>query len=307
MAKLKSIFGKGTGSIGSVTLQVNKGQQIAKSKITNMTNPRTRAQMIQRLRWANVVLMWKLSILSFLKGFFFKKQTWSWFNAFVSVNVKAPAIYLPKNYVQRNAEVLAPYYVSDGNLPTISASFSYVSSDSTYYVRLDTVLKSGLGQDSKVKEVTAELIAKDPNMQEGDALCFIALIQTFDDKGYPHIRLRRNKFILSLTDERTIGAIGFWINQITESGSTTTRLVFEATREDEICAYTIVHSRAKDNGIDVSRQQLILTDDWYENFTSEEALDRAIQTYNGDVEEVFYEPAHIGGGENEPIVPEPTD
>ena len=160
MAIVKSILGKGRGSVGNVTFQKNKGQLVAKAKISDMTNPRTRAQMVQRLRWANIVLLWRMSFNTFLKGFFRCKPTWSWFNAFMSINAKAPAVYLPKNYVQRNAEVLAPYFVSDGNLPTVSSSFGYVSSDNVYYVRLNTVLKSGLGQDSKVKEVTEDILAK---------------------------------------------------------------------------------------------------------------------------------------------------
>lgn len=49
MAKSKSFFGLRTGSTKTLTFQVLNGQQITKDRVSNVKNPRTRAQMIQRM------------------------------------------------------------------------------------------------------------------------------------------------------------------------------------------------------------------------------------------------------------------
>lgn len=48
MAKSKSFFGLRTGSTKSLTFQVYRGQQITKDRVTNVANPRSTLQMVQR-------------------------------------------------------------------------------------------------------------------------------------------------------------------------------------------------------------------------------------------------------------------
>ena len=54
MAKSKSFFGLRTGSTKSLTFQVNQGKQITKDRVSIVKNPRSLAQMQQRLFMATV-------------------------------------------------------------------------------------------------------------------------------------------------------------------------------------------------------------------------------------------------------------
>ena len=54
MAKSKSFFGLRTGSTKSLTFQVNQGKQITKDRVSIVKNPRSLAQMQQRLLMATV-------------------------------------------------------------------------------------------------------------------------------------------------------------------------------------------------------------------------------------------------------------
>ena len=48
MAKSSSFFGLRKGSTKSLTFQVLRGQQITKDRVTQVSNPRSEAQMTQR-------------------------------------------------------------------------------------------------------------------------------------------------------------------------------------------------------------------------------------------------------------------
>ena len=49
MAKSDGFFGLRRGSTKSLTFAVNEGVQITKDRVTDVRNPRTEAQMLQRM------------------------------------------------------------------------------------------------------------------------------------------------------------------------------------------------------------------------------------------------------------------
>lgn len=84
MSKFSSIaLGHSRGSIGNVTTNRLKGQQIAKAKIISTTNVSSVGQVASRGRMSNIVMAWQfLSVfLMFAKGW--RKKTESVYNAFV--------------------------------------------------------------------------------------------------------------------------------------------------------------------------------------------------------------------------------
>ncbi|MGF2526098.1 hypothetical protein ACQUW0_27715, partial [Ralstonia pseudosolanacearum] len=58
MAKSKSFFGLRRGSTKSHTYQVNYGQQITKDRVSSVRNPKTTAQVMQRMKMNNARLFY---------------------------------------------------------------------------------------------------------------------------------------------------------------------------------------------------------------------------------------------------------
>lgn len=84
MAIIQSILvGKGKGKIGNVVLSDLKGQIVAKQLNSSPSNPRTVAQIANRVKMANAVLAWQFLAMffSFAKGL--RKPLESVYNAFV--------------------------------------------------------------------------------------------------------------------------------------------------------------------------------------------------------------------------------
>ena len=77
--------------------------------------------MLQRMKWANVLAVYKC-LKSYLKDAFETKSGGQTdYSCFMSTNLHAAPVYLPKDEVRMGADVVAPYVVSQGSLPAIRA------------------------------------------------------------------------------------------------------------------------------------------------------------------------------------------
>lgn len=94
MAKSKSFFGLRRGSTKSQTFSVLRGEQITKDRVTDVANPKTSAQMRQRVLFANAVKFYKHAQQNFFKfAFEDKQQQESDYNAFMRHNVQNSVIF----------------------------------------------------------------------------------------------------------------------------------------------------------------------------------------------------------------------
>lgn len=152
MAKSKSFFGLRRGSTKSQTFSVLRGEQITKDRVTDVANPKTSAQMRQRVLFAEAVKFYKHAVQNLFKfAFEDKQQQESDYNAFMRHNVQN-SIILPYDNVKNdrfpalgNAWVMSygslarPEVSMSENAPSLTLSvFGMTSSDtiSTFYSRL---------------------------------------------------------------------------------------------------------------------------------------------------------------------------
>lgn len=93
MAKISSLFGTGSGSIGNITLRSHKTSSgtrsmVASTKVTNPTNPRTSGQMLQRAKFATAAKFYARSTRNFFKfAYEDKRSNESDYNAFMRHNI----------------------------------------------------------------------------------------------------------------------------------------------------------------------------------------------------------------------------
>ena len=119
MSIVKNVWLRGRKKrLGGAVTYMMAGQQITRELAANVKNPRTPAQMKQRVKLASLVNFYR-SMRQWAKvgAFSNKKQSWSDYNAFVSANISTTPAYLTKQQAQAGCSVVAPYIISRGVLP----------------------------------------------------------------------------------------------------------------------------------------------------------------------------------------------
>ena len=174
MAKGNIILGYLRGSIGDITFFRAKGQQLSRARNRAPANPRTVGQMDQRAKMACAVKFFSQVGANFFKyAFEGKKETESYFNAFVKNN-----IYLG-GYIGKQASrvfdfpALGAWQISAGTLPEIVAPFPQSVRGVAFSV--GTTSATAI---TTVSALTSALIGSDSSRwREGDiltCLCYCA-------------------------------------------------------------------------------------------------------------------------------------
>lgn len=175
MAKSKSFFGLRRGSTKSHTYQVLKGQQVTKDRVTDVTNPRSTAQMKQRLTFATAALFYKRAIQNLFKfAFENKKQTESDYNAFMRTNVKlAPTFSKWLLDRKQYSPAIAPWILSEGSLDTpILMSDPANNNLLAMQVKIVEFDAEG-GGDPTVGSVSRAILAQYPTLKNGDIITHV--------------------------------------------------------------------------------------------------------------------------------------
>ena len=94
MSKGSSYWGTATGKIGNTVVRVRKGVRVESAYQPNVTNPRSRGQVVQRGKFADAVGFYKRAMANFFKMAFEDKRTNETdFNAFMRHNVSRAYVY----------------------------------------------------------------------------------------------------------------------------------------------------------------------------------------------------------------------
>lgn len=260
---------------GSVIYQA-MGETRARVLAAEVKNPRTVAQMQQRIRWANLVNIYRANKRWMKYAFETKATNQSDYNKFMSLNVSASPIFLTKELASVGACVVAPYVVTQGSLPSIEfikKSFSW---------QTNILLPSGylMYQNVTVGDFSRILLENNPGMREGDQLSFIRETQmTNPTTGAPYIIVRAYEMLLNSSSSAL--AADFLPFDILDSSeaSSDCRLVVKDT--NNAGAFTMILSRSEGGRTYVSSQYLILAnmDFIYLQYSSQAAYQAALLSY----------------------------
>ena len=116
MSKGSLFWGNAIGKLGESVFYRANGQQRNRTYLKEIKNPKTRAQMTNRVKWANVINTWRLLKPFIAMGMQNRPTRQSDYNAFVSMNVRASSAYLLKDEAKQNGSLIAPYFVTSGTL-----------------------------------------------------------------------------------------------------------------------------------------------------------------------------------------------
>lgn len=277
MAIVSSLWLRGSRKrlAGTVIYQA-MGQTRQRELAATVSNPRTQSQQTQRVKWSNLVNLYRANASWMKYAFETKKVSQSEYNKFMSLNVSGSNIYLPKHVANAGGCVVTPYIVTQGSLPSIE----WVQEQAERFVS-NIVLSDGYQfANPTIAAFSQMLISLNPAIRQGDQLSFIRETQmTNGDTGIPYVIVRKYEFIVDTTDNRLLSA--FWPLDIIDSTEATTdcRLMVAGTGGSG--AFAMVLSRTTGGKTYVSSQRLMVVNNatMINAYSSAAALQAAIDSY----------------------------
>ena len=267
MAKGNIILGYLRGSIGDITFFRANGQQLSRARNRAPANPRTVGQMDQRAKMACAVKFFSQVGANFFKyAFEGKKETESYFNAFVKNN-----IYLG-GYIGKQASrvfdfpALGAWQISAGTLPEIVAPFPQPAVNGVIF-DVGTTSNTAI---TTVSGLTSALINSDSSRwREGDiltCLCYCAtnyatLPTIYTDLGNRALtsvwQIRLSTTNTDLLPSIEIPALGMTFDCNLDADGLKFHGISGTAYTDNLYCFGLIHSRRTQNGLKVSSSTMV--------------------------------------------------
>ena len=272
MARLSGLIRKMSGSAGDFTFKRSGGETVVSEKVTDVKNVRSSAQQRHRMKWANVVQMYK-GLCEFLKDAFEGKVgRVTDYNAFVKINMNYPAAYLTKAQVAGGACIVAPYQVSQGSLPSIITT-------GTGSNRVTDISLGGLTIDetTTIGEVSNAIYINNKGYSYGDKISFISVLQMVSPlTGIPYARFEGTNIELDKSSR-----VPIW-SKVNKAGFCSVNGYLGHGESEGDGAYCWIHSTIKNGEVRVSTQFLLDNNPLLTEFMGQDAYDTAVATYGGE-------------------------
>ena len=282
MAILNGINTKLRGSIGQYTFQRLNGQTVAKEKVEKKAIPvRTLTQMMRRVRWANLVNMYRAFEGTLHPSFESKDPRVSDYNMFMQANINSSNVAISKDEAVQGACVVAPYQITRGQLPGV-----LVSIDSSHQVVTDiSVGGLSIGASTTLKAFSDAIIQNNPTWRDGDQLSLYIATQEVDGaSGMPRVSMKAIEVTLDTSDEDTL------LEDITGQNVFDVQDGMLKYKAALIGGIACVHSRKVNGKTIVSTQRFVVDNPTLAQYTTQAAFDTAIESYGGVNKEQFLTP-----------------
>ena len=113
-----------TGGAGGYSFYVRKDEQIVRQRKNNSnygeTASRSLAQQVRRVKWANLVNVFKACKEWIPKAYESKQGKRTDYNEFMSVNIGSARVCLTKDQAANGCAVVDAFQISKGSLPPIT-------------------------------------------------------------------------------------------------------------------------------------------------------------------------------------------
>lgn len=270
------------GSVGAVTYRRVDGRTIASQKVAMKSSAkRTRSVMLQRMKWANLVALWKvLNVPGWHPSFPKEDVSVSDFNNFMSANLQSAGIYLPRGLQRSGAGVVARTKVTEGSLLPIDVEFNNNIAESD--LALGTL---SIGNSTTLGAFSQAIIANNSGWQDGDMLTVVIVRQLSID-GMPSLSSVFLQVKLNSEDATTL------LSDVVDVTLLTVADGCLALSSSLTGGCAMVHSRRlSDGSTAVSRQYLVPNNTAIiATYTGNSAFVAAAESYGGIAQEEYLTP-----------------
>lgn len=300
MAKVQNFNLKDqVGKLGGAVYYVVAGETRSRKLAASVANPRTSAQMLQRVKWANLVNFYRANASWMKYAYETKKATQSEYNKFMSLNVSSSRIYLPKAVAAGGGCIVDSYIMTQGSLPSVEVT----AASAAWYTNIYLQDASNLGTNSTIAEVSQQILAANPALREGDQLSFIRFTQqTNASTGVPYVVVRKYEVILSTSDLRRF--FDFWPEDYIAFATPSNYTCIGVSDSGLAGGFIFIVSRTTGGKTRVSTQSIIVANNsaLIDAYSSQNALQTAIDSY-GESAEPFLTSTVAEIDENAPVRP----
>ena len=273
------LLGYARGKVSDLVFARRLGQQTTRAYNSSPLDAKTRSQVTQRVKMANVIAMYRALKNICDHSFESLNVGQTSYSAFVKANLTGNKVSLTKEAASFGACVVAPYLISRGSLPSIQVEGT--GADAVTNIAVGGLTISGT---TTIGQFADALVANNAGIEYGDQLTYVSLVQQTDaNSGYPVVVA--GIYEVTLNSSSTDKVRDF----IPEVGSSVKNgfLAHGALIGRGGFAW-ILSRKQTGSSLMVSTQRLVLTSpDVYEEFATADANTRAISSYGFTMEPIL--------------------
>lgn len=276
MAKGNMLLGYSRGAVGDVVFSRIKGQQVVRARNRKPANPKTVAQMIQRIKFASVVRFYNDGVQNLFRFAFQNKDArQSDYNAFVSANVDNGVFISPIQVRQEAPNIYAPFKLTSGTLRRNIKSAVVAQSSETAQRNHAAGFIPELAMPSEVPTTVAALttLLLAQGFEVGDIITLVTIGSGLDGVPLPYdmpvndtpAQWIIKQITLSTTDVTTLASHGIVLATTPIEGVETDSQGVVITTpvggtEFESAMGAVIVSRNTEDGLHVTNSTLALSD-----------------------------------------------
>ena len=291
MAILKSGLGTFSGKIGGIRAWESNGRTIVASYDVKCKNPKTEAQMKQRLKLINILNNYRVlkpALLENFEGIAGNRNAATFFRKY---NLRQKPVWLTKTDALYHKVVLAPYCVSQGIIKPIE--YSLTSAGLTSNIELGTTVKE---VTTDVTNLAYAILQNHEDWSNGDTLQIVAMRQSLKDNlksDSSRAEMEAVTLIMTTGKNQPLDSV-VGVNHLKSMGITIAnhdgRLGIDiSNRSDYVYALALVHGRGTGIKRLLSTQNLVLSDtSIYDHYASSEQMVEALKSYKTKMEPDAY-------------------
>lgn len=273
------LLGYARGKVGDLVFARRLGQQTTRAYNSNPKDAKTRSQVTQRVKMANVIAMYRALKNICNHSFEGLDVGQTPYSAFVKANLTGNKVSLTKEAASFGACVVAPYLISRGSLPSIQVEGT--GADAVTNIAVGNLAISGT---TTIGQFADALVANNAGIEYGDQLTYVSLVQQTDaNTSYPIVVA--GIYEVTLNSSSTDKVRDF----IPEVGSSVKNGFLAHGELIGRGGFAWILSRKPTgSSLMVSTQRLVLTSpDVYDQFATADANTRAITSYGFTMEPIL--------------------
>lgn len=277
------------GGAGGYSFYVRGGEQVVRQRRNNSnygeSASRTRAQMIRRIMWGNLVNIYKAIKSWQQKAYDTKAIGQTDYNLFMKLNIPMASVGVTKAACEQGFAVFENYQVSKGSLPPVNYQLSAQNDD----IITNIVYTSAILATTTVGEFSAEIIAKNPQFQAGDNIAFIFFRNhQYIGAEWPYAYSVYTEVTLNTSDTSILMGIPEIGQRLIEGPDNVLHVDVDAPTpggEPEVEGIAIIHTRKVNGQLFVSSQNILMeSDQFIQRYSGETWYQTCIDSYGIDTE-----------------------
>lgn len=274
------------GGAGGFTFYSRGGEQIIRQRKNNSnygaSASRSVAQQTRRVKWANLVNVYKAMAYWQKKAYDSKKEGVTDYNTFMSLNIGSTDVCLTKELASNGCAVMEAYQISKGSLMPLT--YGYEADPGALISGI--VLSSTISSSSTIGALSSDIIANNAQFRDGDNIAFISFINKKDSRGFPYLTTNYYELTLDVASTQVISAANLFGGRINVDNEVLAINPLAASAGEVY--FAMIHTRLENGNLKVSTQEALPSNAdylWDEYWVSAPGwLQECIDSYGVDVD-----------------------